>query len=587
MGCLHKLIFLFFAVIIGIGFLFAVSDNTYIDGYSACLQSNTEQNCTNYFSLAKNVAHIIDLTYTKDQNILVFVDCIKNEKLKDNFDYRNARTICYNNQIKNTSASFKANCFYDLNGNDLNGASLTVKCKGIFPSNDYSWDISLGKDLNNNVLIQPKLILNSDFALNGTSFDLFVKSFDLPSLNIPQNSNFSILPLSLDVNNSSKQLDILLSNLISNNNTMDQLYRSYLDCITMKVLLSDIKGDNFNLKKSGYNFTYTPEKLITSCKDDIAYTFAIDFEQYDSKKINFFDMTDLLLKNYLSDSNFEYDNMKTYLNDLVTEYSRFAETEKSIDQMKDVVLKLSLDTDYFLLNLQKVTKSLNEDDKKNVLSSAGPTLLRNKEDTLDVRRRTKLSLILDFFNNDQNTIIDDSIKTIYSDIAYSLIKKHFEDNNVIDLTNVNGTITPQGISLDKYIFDFGSKQLTLDYKGDSNNVFTIIKDINGIIIDVNDYKINTLLSITLENNALSVSNKEIAIIDKNKITEIYRGVSEIKQVDLLIEDTLPVYVIQKEISGKLLGIIKIKEKIKAKYYATTGILYNTEKPWWDFLVVYN
>ena len=106
-------------------------------------------------------------------------------------------------------------------------------------------------------------------------------------------------------------------------------------------------------------------------------------------------------------------------------------------------------------------------------------------------------------------------------------------------------------------------------------------------LESKDYKINTVLSLELMDNSILVSNKEIVLIDKSVLETIYRGKAEIKSLDLIIEDSLPVYLVKKEISGKLLGIINITEKIESKYYATTGIIYKTQKPWWDFLVLYN
>ena len=579
---LQKLTYLLFALILStilsMNLLFAL-DNSNL--YSVCNQFNSEQKCSEYINFTDKVSQIIDLGYTKDLDLDKFVNCVDSEKLKSNFDYKYVRSDCYNNILNKSAISFKANCFYDLNGIYLN-----VKCKGIFPSEDYSFDVTLGTDANKNVLIQPKIVLNSDFQLDRTKFDLITKQFDLLSLNISPNSDFGVSPLTMEVKNNPGSLSLLLNNNLSNANSMDPLYRSYLDCITIKVLLASDKGNNFALKKSGYTFLYDSTQLINSCRDDIAYSFAIDLTQYDSKRKTFFEMLDVILKNYLSDSNFDVDNMSLYLSSIAEEYQKFASIEKKFDQKTDIVLKLNLDADFFLQTIQKAIKGLSDEEKKTVLFNAGPTILKNKEDSLNLKRKTKLFAIIDFFNKDKDNITDDSLKQIYSDVEYNLIKKHLEDSNTVDLTYVDAKLSSQGISLDGFNFDYNTL-LYLNYKDDENNIISIVNDENGLTLESKDYKINTVLSLELMDNSILVSNKEIVLIDKSVLETIYRGKAEIKSLDLIIEDSLPVYLVKKEISGKLLGIINITEKIESKYYATTGIIYKTQKHWWDFLVLYN
>jgi len=559
--------------------LFAIDNSNLI---SVCNQFNSEPKCLEYSNLTTKVSQVIDLGYTKDQNLEQFVKCIDSEKLKGNFDYKDARTECYNTNLSKTAVSFRANCFYDINGFKLN-----VKCKGIFPNEDYSFDVVLVTDANKNVLIQPKLVLNQDFTVGQTKFDLFFKQFDLLSTNIPVNSNFIVSPLSLEVKESIGNLSAIYSPKVKNTtNSMDSIYRSYLDCITIKVLLASDRGNDFALKKSGYTFLFDSTQLINSCRDDIAYSFAIDLTQYDSKRSTFFEMLDLLLKNYLSDSNFDVDSMDDDLTGVVNEYLKFSSIEKKFDQKTDAILKLNLDTDFFLQNIQKTIKNMSDDDKETVLFNASSTIIKNKEDLLNIKRKTRLFAIIDFFNKDKNTITDNSLREIYSDVEYNLLKKHFEDSNIVDLTYVDAKLSSQGITVDGYNLDYNIP-LVLNYKDDENNQIFLLKDANGLTIDLNSYLINTILSLDISNNSFIVSNKEIKLIDVNTLQYIPRGKAKINTVDLLIEGSLPIYLVKKEISGKLLGIINIKERIESKYYATTGIIYDTQKPWWDFLAVYN
>jgi len=176
-------------------------------------------------------------------------------------------------------------------------------------------------------------------------------------------------------------------------------------------------------------------------------------------------MLDVILKNYLSDSNFDVDNMSLYLSSIAEEYQKFASIEKKFDQKTDIVLKLNLDADFFLQTIQKAIKGLSDEEKKTVLFNAGPTILKNKEDSLNLKRKTKLFAIIDFFNKDKDNITDDSLKQIYSDVEYNLIKKHLEDSNTVDLTYVDAKLSSQGISLDGFNFDYNTL-LYLNYKDD-------------------------------------------------------------------------------------------------------------------------
>jgi len=551
----------------------------YYKDYNFCtsISNNTLNICSDFTSNADKVSQIVDLYSAKDLNLLDYVTCVDSEKSKQNFDYRSIRNMCYQTYSLKGQASFKTKCFSDVNNN-----VLTVQCKGIMPTSDYEWDVLLNQDFNTKVIkVEPKIILSKEFSLGETKFSLFSKQFNLSPLGIGySDSNIEILPLSIEVKDVQDPLDAIFRNKQTKTIALDQLQRADLDCITIKILLSESKLGKYYVKKSGYSVLLSADQIISSCEDDVSYTFAIDLTQYETKKKLFLDMLDLLINNYLNDNNFSALNMNSQLNGMIKEYDKFSSSEKDIQNKKDVVLKLSLDIDPFLNLLQKSTQKLSNEEKKNVLASAGPTILKNKEDSISIRRKNTVSAILDFFEKDKNSITDSSIMEIYYDIEYSLLKKHYEDVNLLNLTDVSCILSSSSIKIDSFAFDFIKPAYV---EADKN--FLIESDGNVTRIVFLDYNIQTPLSLSLKNNKIFVSNKEIVFLNADTFKKISPNM-QIMKVELVLEDEFPVYVVKGEVFGKLLGLFKIKELIESKYFATTGILSDVTKPWWDFLVVY-
>lgn len=574
-----------FVLIAGILLLSVVfGAHTYSSEYDTCLYlGNSEQGCSKFISTSQNIAKILNLSYAKVQDLTSYVSCIDNEKQKSNFDYKSIKNICYTAQNDKAQSSFKSRCFYDL---DSNFTNLQVKCKGVFPSEDYSWDLVLQTDANKTVLIEPKIILDPDFTINGTKLGLFVKDINLAENNLVLNSNskISILPLAVEVRDSLGSLKSLFDVQVSNN-TMDPIYRSYLDCITIHILMAEPKNGGYLLKRSGYPMVLDTNQIFGTCKDLVTYAYAIDLSTYDEKKNMFLNMLNVLIDNYLNDSNLSLNITSSYFDNIESEYRKYSSFESQINNNKDVTLKLSLDADYFLAKLQNATKGLSEDERKTILASAGPTLLKNKEDTLSVRRKTKLSSILDYFTQDQVNITDKELKKIYFDIEYSLIKNHFEDSDFIDLTDVSAKLSAHSIALDQFSFDF-VKPMQFDYLGNKDYLVLLTKNENVIAMQLPDYNLNTALALGLENNSIFVGNKEITFLDANVLKSISSGNIEITGVDLELDADTPIFVVHQQVLGKLLGIINIKELVESKYFATNGILSDISKPWWDFLVIY-
>jgi hypothetical protein len=574
-----------FVVIVAILFLGIVfGSHNYSLDYDTCIDlGNSDDGCSKFIYNAQTVSQILDLSYVKVQNLLSYVSCVNNEKDKSNFDYRSIKNICYGAQNDNAQSSFKSRCFYKP---DINANSLTVNCKGVFPSEDYSWDLVLQTDVSKNVNIEPKIILNPNFTINGTKLGIFSKTLDLSDKGITLTNNTKIytLPLAVEVRDTNGPLKSLFE-VNQVNNSMDPIYRSYLDCITIHILMAQPRIGDYLLKKSGLSYPQTADQIFGNCKDLVTYAFAIDLEKYDEKKNMFLDMINVLVNNYLNDSNFSVDSMNSYFDSIDAEYRKYASFESQINNNKDVSLKLSLDADYFLAKLQSATKGLSEEERKTVLASAGPTLLKNKEDTLSVRRKTNLSSILDYFKKDQANITDKELKQIYSDIEYNLIKNHFETSDVVDLTDVSAKLSAHSIAFGDFSFDF-VKPMQFDYLGDKNYPVVLTKLDNIVLMKLPDYNINTALSLGLENNSIFIGTKEITFLDSNLLKSIASGNVEITNVDLELDGDLPMFVVHQQVLGKLLGIIKIKELVESRYFATTGILSKVSKPWWDFLVVY-
>jgi len=570
---MRKIIFLITFVFL-IAFNFASSDYSLDKAYCVDL-GNTDAQCTNYINNATTISNILDLEYSKNQDLDSFMACIDKQKEKLNFDYREVRSICYNPVQKTTT--FKAKCFYDLKNSYLN-----VRCKGVFPSDNYIWDISLDYDVNG-LTINPKLILDPDFTITGTKLALYDTTIDLDEKNIPITNHIIMSPLSVEVKDPSLSLENLFVSNDLPSASLDSISRAYLDCIAIKTILSEKKYDKYILKKSGYSFLLGPNQIQESCKDNVAYAFAMDLSKYEAKKAMFFDILDVLIDNYLNDSNFSVDAMQTHFDALFEEHQKFSYFEQENIKNSDASLKLALDTDRFLGYLQNATKDLDAEEKKQVFASVGTTLLKNNEDALSIRRKNKLSLILDFFDIEISKINDDSLKQIYSDVQLALIRSYFDSSDIVDFSGVEGKISPHSIALEKFNLDF-SKPLYINNE-DLNRDYTLIPDQDLIVIDFKDYKVYSNLPLTISENSIILGQKKLALLDFNQLKQFDNEI--ISSIDLTLDGEFPIYSVKTELFGHLLGIIKIKELIVRNYFATTGILSDVDKPWWDFLVFYN
>jgi len=569
------------------GIIFGAITKEYSSDYSACLSlGNSELDCTNFITNSQSISKILDLSYAKVQDLNSYVSCVESEKQKSNFDYRSIKNICYSTQNDKSQSSFNKNrCFYDF---DSNSNKLKVKCKGIFPSSDYVWDVVLQTDSNQKLLIEPKIILNPDFAITSTKLGLFVKDINLAEagFNSITSSKISILPLSVEVKDIGMPLKSLFETSKVAPTNMDPIYRSYLDCITIHVLMSKQKTDYYLVKRSGTSYPQTRDQIYSTCRDTVSYAFAEPLESFDNKRNMFLDMLNVLVNNYFGDSDFSVAGMQSYFDNIDLEYKKYSSFESQISNDKDVPIKLSLDSDYFLADLQNATKNLSDEDRKTILASAGPTLLKNKEDILSIRHKTKLSNILDYFNADQINITDSDLKKIYFDIEYSLIKNHIDSSEIVDLTDVSAKLSSHSIALGQFSFDF-TKPMTFDYNGNKDYSVLLTKNENLISMKFPDYNLNTALALGFENNLVYVGNKKVTFLDANVLGNISSGNVEINSVDLELDADTPVFVVHQQVSGKLLGIIKIKELFESRYFAATGILSDVSKPWWDFLVIYN
>ncbi len=448
---------------------------------------------------------------------------------------------------------------------------MNVNCKGLYPTKDFNQNIELIQE--KNVLqIKPVVLLNSNYSLSKPEFVFTKLQFNLLERGFNTFDTVNILPLSIEIKDSS---DVSFLNTPSFSTELDDIYKSYLDCLTIKTLFSKPGIDTYMIKKSGYEFIFTKEQLIKSCVDDLRFSFIVDFENYDLKKNEFrtylTNTLDIALK---EQKDYSTKTMNLYFEEILDEYSNYL---LSINKYKNEenVLKLSLDPDYLFEHLLKITKNMSNNDKMIILESASSTILKNKEDVISIRRKDNVNSILNFFDSDIKNINDNEIKVLYNNIEEIILKNYFKTNSIANVCDVNFVLTPKSISLNNFSFDFTN---TLKYCLTNSEILLDSND-NKIFITTSDYNYNTSLTLDFKDK-IYVSGKEINLLDSKIVQK-----KDYKEISL-IYDVVPIYVLTKERSGKLLGIINITEIITEKYNASNSSLYNTEKPWWDFLVIY-
>ncbi len=551
----------FYGFLLILATIFLVSF-TFAENQSNCeLLGNSYYSCNEFYNLSSKIGKIYDNSSVKNINYLDYLDCVKSEKEKNQFDYTQIKNYCYS-FLANKKSNLKLKCISDKKDNFLD-----LKCKVITALKDYN--IVISQELKNDVLlINPKLVLDSDYQLENTKFDFFTTTLDLKDYNLNDNVN-------LIINNPVIEIKDNLDSIFINNTQikytdMDLIYKSYYDCLTISVLLSQDKDGNYIVKKSGYNFEYTPENLNETCISNISYSLGLDFKQYILKKSNFYDYLDLQIENYLNDSDYDLDNLTTYLDSIYSNYTKYMQIENQIKD-KSSSFKLSLDPDFFLNTLKITTKYLSKEEIKNIYDSASKTIAKNKEDSIKIGRKDSIVDIMNSFNKDIDNLKDETLKTIYFDIEKTILNNFIKESNYIDLTDINSTISKEGFKINNFSFDYNTNLIIF---GDYN--YTIFKDKELLTISYNDYNISTLLTLELIDNAFYLTNEKLQFIEFN-------NKKEISKINLIVDD-IPLFVVTKTSHKSLLGIINVEENIIEKYYATNGILASIDKPWWDFLL---
>lgn len=534
--------------------------------HSGCEIYNEYQDCISYYFTADKVSNILinNSTFNIDYNL--YIDCVSEQKNQKIFDYSEIRNFCFN-ALTVKKPTFNVKCHFELNN-----PILTVNCKGLYPTKDFLQKAELQFD-GNKLQIIPIVVLNSDYSLSKPEFSFTQLKLNLIEQNIKGKVNsIELAPLKIEIKDSS---EVSFLNLPMQNLGLDEIYKSYLDCLTIKTIFSKpIENNIYVIKKSGYEFRMTKDDLINSCVDDLRFSFIVDFENYNLKKKEFRAYLDNKINESLSANDYSVNYLNNVFEEILNEHSEYLLSTNKY-KTEENILKLSLDSDYLFEQLLRLTKNLNASDKSIILESATPTILKNKEDTISIRRKDNLDSILTFFESDINKLNDPEIVFLYSGIKEIVLKNYFKNNLLGDICKVSFILTPKSISLENFSFDFTN---SLKYCLGDNEIIISSKE-NTLQIYTKDYNFNTTLTLEFKDKIL-VSGKEVNLLD-SKITN-NKNIKEIA----LIYDVVPIYVLTKERKGKLLGIINITERITEKYNASNIELYSTEKPWWDFLVIY-
>jgi hypothetical protein len=535
----------------------------FLYSHSGCEIYNDYDSCIKYYQLADNVSNIFSNTSTFNIDYNLYLDCVIEQKNQRNFNYNEIRDFCFS-ALTTKKPNFNLSCSHTLKG-----PLLIINCKGVYPTKDYELVFDLIPD-KNSLNVKPNILLSPNYSLTKPEFVFTQKEFNLS--NTQYNANVKILPLTIQIKDSS---DVSFLNTPILSNDLDDIYKAYLDCLTIKGLFSKYDSNNYYIRESGYEFVLTKNDLIKSCIGDLRSSFIVDFDNYDLKKNNFRNYLDLTINEAISEQN-DYSTkfMNDYFEMILDKYSEYL---LSINKYKneDKSLKLSLDPDYLFEQIIKITKNLPSQDKSIILENVTPTILKNKEDIISIRRKNSVNSIISFFNNDINQIKDSEIITLYTNIEEIVLKNYFKNNKLADVCDVNFILTPKSISINDFSFDLIT---TLNACINTKNILVNSKE-NKLYISTTDYNFDTTLTLEFKDK-MYVSGKEVNILsDKIIKNKPYKNIS-------LIYDVVPIYVITTEKKGKLLGIININELIIEKYNASNLELYSTEKPWWDFLIIY-
>ncbi len=553
--------------------------------YSLCVNNyagnNVTEECSNIISEARTISEILNFVYVDNVDDSEYLSCVKSKITEGSLNYVTIRDKCYEtimqkNKLKQLFSVFKVNCFYDVNSelNENGKYDLRVTCKSIIPSLCFNNSVDLIKDLNtNSYILQPIIKQDSDVCYDLARIKLYQKEFEIDKRDAFINIQPYVIKNGLDEQLPLESL-FTHNSLISNIPKMQDVDRSYYSCLVNYYLHNNY--DNSGLTMN--NNKISDSEVIDLCKTKVTYAYSIYLDDIIKNKLLEKQKMQSALTDFLSQP--DLSEMQTFFDGVLESYDKYRLIDTKLINSKGH-LPLNLPLDILINRLNNVIEGKDQSFKKEKISEFKVTLINDIKDKIEVRRKSNLPQVIDFFNKEISGLESEDMKTIFKSLKLEVVLDLVETEKVLDFTDVNFVIGVGGVTISDLSFVPDKPIVVI---GDENYIFNLNNDSVQFSTLSSDILINTNISMSLKNNQLYVNDKNILVLTDFSDSELPGIINEVNLVK--DEDLFLVYVAEKHLKGYFLGLFKVDEQVIEKYNAQTGVLFDVEKPWWDFLIVY-
>ncbi len=146
--------------------------------------------------------------------------------------------------------------------------------------------------------------------------------------------------------------------------------------------------------------------------------------------------------------------------------------------------------------------------------------------------------------------------------------------------NVSITITPGEVEIEGEKVNISDAEIVVD---EDKNISVVVKR-GEVKIKNKEIEVKVKGKVKVDpTHGLTINNTPIKV-EPIKIKEKVKKLDHIKNITLEVKDNEPVYVVEGEDKGRLLGIIPVKIKMNLKVNAINGEIEEEKKPWWSMLV---
>ncbi len=186
-------------------------------------------------------------------------------------------------------------------------------------------------------------------------------------------------------------------------------------------------------------------------------------------------------------------------------------------------------------------------------------------------------------NTETKNNVEEQIKRLREEIR--MLKQELERTRqqlkiMAQQFNASIKIAPGEVEIEGEKVNISDAEIVVD---EDKNISVVVKK-GEVKIKNKEVEVKVKGKVKVDPNyGLAIGNTPIKV-EPAKIKEKVKNLDRIRDITLEVKEDKPVYIVEGEDEGRLLGIIPIKVKMNLKVNAINGEVEEEDKPWWSILV---